>query len=145
MDIETFDFCYEYDDGKILSNFDKCDVILLGPSRVGKTPLSFYMGYFNLKACNIPLVPEANINNILKILPREKTFGLIRDSLSIRKHRLSRERDLGIKSDYSSEKRILEELMYAHDIYDKLRIPIIDLDKMAIEEATIFISKRISK
>lgn len=145
MDIKTFDFCCEYDDGKVLSNFDSCDVILLGPSRVGKTPLSFYMGYFNIKACNIPLVPEANIDNVLKFLPKEKTFGLIREVDSIRKHRITREKDLGIKSDYSSEKRILEEIMYAHEIYDKLRIPIIDLDKTAIEEATIFISKRISK
>ena len=118
---------------------------MLGPSRVGKTPLSFYMGYFDLKVCNIPLVPEANLTEMFKSLPREKTFGLTRSVESIRKHRLSREENLGISSNYASEERIFDELMYAHDIYKTLRIPIIDLDKMAIEEATVFISKRISR
>ncbi len=145
MDYKDFIYCHDYDDGKILSDLNDADVILLGPSRVGKTPLSFYMGYFDLKVCNIPLVPEANLTEMLKSLPREKTFGLTRSVESIRKHRLSREENLGISSNYASEERIFDELMYAHDIYKTLRIPIIDLDKMAIEEATVFISKRISR
>ena len=130
MDYKDFIYCHDYDDGKILSNLNDADVILLGPSRVGKTPLSFYMGYFDLKVCNIPLVPEANLTEMLKSLPREKTFGLTRSVDSIRKHRLSREDNLGISSDYASEKRIFDELTYAHDIYNTLRIPIIDLNKM---------------
>ena len=38
--------------------WDECDIMLIGPSRAGKTPLSFYLAQRGFKVANYPLVPE---------------------------------------------------------------------------------------
>lgn len=142
MSLDVFNFNFQHDDGKILEHFDECDCIILGPSRVGKTPLCFYLGYFGIKALNIPLVPEINLN-IYKSLPRRKCFGLIRSVDSLKKIRLTREKFLGLSSNYSHEERIFYELEHANNIYNEIRCPIISLDEYSVEEASLFIKKRI--
>ncbi|MDY3946736.1 MAG: kinase/pyrophosphorylase [Ezakiella sp.] len=143
MNLDVFNFNFQYDDGKVLNDYDSCDCIILGPSRVGKTPLCFYLGYFNIKAMNIPLVPEIALKDI-DMLPRKKCFGLIRSVEAISNFRISREEFLGLKTNYSSEKRIFEELEYAREIYGLIRCPIINLDEVSIEEASELIKKRIN-
>ncbi|WP_099950740.1 kinase/pyrophosphorylase [Ezakiella peruensis] len=143
MVIDVINFNFEHDDGKILDHFEDCDCIILGPSRVGKTPLCFYLGYFGIKALNIPLVPEINLN-IYKELPRRKCFGLIRSVESLKKFRSTREKYLGISSNYATESRIFKELEYANNIYESIRCPIIDLDNYSNEEAAEFIKDRIN-
>lgn len=142
MILDAINFNFQHDDGKILEHFDECDCIILGPSRVGKTPLCFYLGYFGIKAMNIPLVPEVNLN-IFGSLPRRKCFGLVRSVESLKNIRKTREKYLGLESNYSSDKRIFQELEYANSIYEDIRCPILNLDEFSVEEASEFIKKRI--
>lgn len=57
--MSAIDFSIEHDDGQSLRALDKADVILIGPSRCGKTPTSMYLALqHGLFVANYPLVEE---------------------------------------------------------------------------------------
>ena len=49
------------DDGKIINDLDKSDVVLVGISRTSKTPTSIYLANRGYKVSNIPMVPNKNL------------------------------------------------------------------------------------
>ena len=59
--IEAVQFTISHDDGKIISDLDKSDVILVGISRTSKTPTSIYLANRGYKVSNIPIIPDKNI------------------------------------------------------------------------------------
>ena len=56
--IEAVQFTISHDDGKIISDLDKSDVILVGISRTSKTPTSIYLANRGYKVANIPIIPN---------------------------------------------------------------------------------------
>ena len=53
------EFTIEHDDGQSVRSLEKADVILIAPSRCGKTPTSMYLALqHGLFVANYPLVPE---------------------------------------------------------------------------------------
>ena len=57
--IEAINYSLAHDDGQSNQNLAEADVILIGISRVGKTPTSLYLAMqYGLKASNYPLIPE---------------------------------------------------------------------------------------
>ena len=64
--MEAIQFAVKHDDGQSIHTLTDADVILVGPSRSGKTPLSMYMAQYGWKVANIPL--------ILGLLPPEQLF-----------------------------------------------------------------------
>ncbi|MDO5716551.1 MAG: kinase/pyrophosphorylase [Tissierellia bacterium] len=145
MNFDCFQFNERYDDGKLIEDIETADCIILGPSRVGKTPLCYYLGYLGIQAANIPLVPEIPWNRKLADLPRKKIIGLIRKPESLVQIRKTREQFLGLESNYGSLERVFSELEYVQDIYHQLRIAILSMDDYSIEEAAEFIKNRIGK
>ena len=59
--IEAIQFTMSHDDGKIINDIDKSDVILVGISRTSKTPTSIYLANRGYKVSNIPIIPNKNI------------------------------------------------------------------------------------
>ena len=57
--IEAIDYALSNDDGGVLKNLDEADVILIGVSRVGKTPTCLYLAIsYGIKAANYPFVDD---------------------------------------------------------------------------------------
>ena len=54
--IEAIQFTMNHDDGSMLQDLEKSDIILLGVSRTGKTPTSIYLANRGYKTSNIPLI-----------------------------------------------------------------------------------------
>ena len=59
--IEAVQFTITHDDGKIINDLDKSDVILVGISRTSKTPTSIYLANRGYKVANIPIIPNKNL------------------------------------------------------------------------------------
>merc|ERR1712167_16629 len=59
-----------HDDGNLLKEIKKSDIILLGVSRTSKTPTAIYLANKGFKTSNIPLVNENSIPKILKENPK---------------------------------------------------------------------------
>ena len=57
--VEAIHYCLEHDDGVNTHELDEAEVILLGVSRSGKTPVSVYLAtQMGLKSANFPLTAE---------------------------------------------------------------------------------------
>lgn len=139
MDVnKSFAYAIENDDGKTFDNISSADVIILGPSRSGKTPLCYYLASLGLNAINIPLVPEVDQFYMIKDLDRSKMIGLIQDEEYLSKIRRERDKDLGITgvSKYSSLERVFFENEYAREMYSKLGILVISMYGKSIEEVS---------
>ena len=61
-----------HDDGNLIEEIDKADIILLGVSRTSKTPTSIYLANKGLKTSNVPLLNENSIPIFLKEQPAKK-------------------------------------------------------------------------
>jgi len=78
--IEAINYSLAHDDGQSSQNLAAAKVILVGVSRVGKTPTSLYLAMqYGLKAANYPLIPEDFERGVLPkdLAPfKTKIFGL---------------------------------------------------------------------
>lgn len=135
--IEAIEFAVKYDDGKDPRGIAKSDIVLVGISRTSKTPLSMYLAHRNIKAANVPLVPEVEPPEELFSAPGKKIIGLTTDPKKLIQIRQERLKALGLKdgANYASMERILNELEYADKIMRKLKCPVIDVSSRAVEES----------
>lgn len=134
--VEAVEFAVKYDDGKDSKGIREADVVLLGVSRTSKTPVSLYLANHRLKVANVPLVPEVPVPGELFSEGRKKAIGLIIDPellMSIRRQRL-KSLGLGSSAQYATMERIMFELEYAWEIYNRLKCPVIDVSNHAVEE-----------
>ena len=76
--IGAVQFTMSHDDGKIISDLEKSDVILVGISRTSKTPTSIYLANRGYKVANIPLIPNKGIpNQLIESAKKTCVIGLI--------------------------------------------------------------------
>ncbi len=135
--VEAIEFAVKHDDGKLLTDLDKADIILVGISRTSKTPLSLFLSHKGWKVANIPLVPGSPMPEELFKVDQRKIVGLIIDPDSlqkIRKNRLERiKQDPG--SEYARIDKIFEEIDYAKALFSKnKRWPVFNVTERALEE-----------
>ncbi|KAA9302154.1 MULTISPECIES: pyruvate, water dikinase regulatory protein [Aerococcus] len=134
----AMEYAIKHDDGKSSQkSLLDADIILLGVSRSGKTPLSMYLANHSWKVANFPLLPEVRLPEILDQIAPRKLFGLIaspRYILNVRTHRL---KDLGLTGEapYSQLDRIKRELQHARTIYQELGVQEISIEYKSIEES----------
>lgn len=142
--IEAMEFTIAHDDGQNLFDIENADIVLLGPSRTSKTPLSIYLANEGYKVANIPLVHGVTVPEEINKVNPKRVVGLIINyeiMLEIRKNRVNY---LGRHAnDYAAPEYIFEELEFCRSLYRKNRKwKVIDVTKKAIEEtATEIIDK----
>ncbi|SES62153.1 pyruvate, water dikinase regulatory protein [Anaerobranca gottschalkii] len=145
--IEAIEFAVKYDDGKDPRGLLRADVVLVGVSRTSKTPLSMYLAHKQIKAANVPLVPEVKPPKELFQVDPKKIVGLIISPHQLNEIRKERLLALGLRdhASYASMERILMELEYAEEIMRKLNCPILDVTNKAVEETASRILKIIKE
>ena len=139
------EFTIEHDDGQSVRALEKADVILLAPSRCGKTPTSMYLALqHGLFVANYPLVDED--------LEQAGLPGLLRDhvarcvGITTTVERLSRvrhERRPG--SRYASAQQCRWELRRAGELYAAHDVPVIDSSTRSVEEMATLIVQIVTK
>ena len=142
--IEAIQFTMNHDDGSMIQDLEKSDIILLGVSRTGKTPTSIYLANRGYKTSNIPLVNEDSIPPILKEKPKLKcVIGLTVEPkrlIDVRKNRM-----MALKeehgTDYTNIEKIELETKKAKEAFQKYQWPVIDVTRKSIEETAASIIK----
>jgi len=119
--IEAIEYALAHDDGQNRGGWPAADVVLVGVSRTGKTPLSVYLSVLGWKVANLPIVPEIPTPSDLYQLEPSHVIGLTLDLdrlLAFRRRRISQ---LGIpaQSSYTDPARIEEEISVAHNVFRK--------------------------
>ena len=132
--IEAINYSLAHDDGQSNQNLVEADVILIGISRVGKTPTSLYLAMqYGLKAANYPLIPEDFERGQLPkdLVPyRQKIFGLMIDAERLSEIR--NERRPG--SNYAKLENCRYEINEATVMMKKQSIPWVMTTSKSIEE-----------
>ena len=142
--IEAIQFTMNHDDGNLLKEINKSDIILLGVSRTSKTPTAIYLANKGFKTSNIPLINENSIPEILRENPKITcVVGLNTEPerlVDIRKNRMNSLKETENKS-YVSLEKIKKEVDDAKSTFRKYKWPSIDVTRKSVEETAASVIK----
>jgi len=142
--IEAIQFTMNHDDGNLVKEIKKSDIILLGVSRTSKTPTSIYLANKGFKTSNIPLVNENSIPQVLKDNPKIScVIGLSTEAerlVDIRKNRMNTLKETENNS-YVDIDKIRKEVEDAKKTFKKYRWPSIDVTRKSVEETAASVIK----
>jgi len=142
--IEAVQFTMSHDDGKIISDLEKSDVVLVGISRTSKTPTSIYLANRGYKVANIPLILNKDVpNELIESAKKICVIGLVCDATRLSDVRRNRIHSLheDRPGDYTDEKKILKELEDSKKLFQKNNWPTIDVTRKSVEETAASIIK----
>lgn len=132
--LDAVDYVLTTDDGLGLDRYEDADVILVGVSRVGKTPTCLYLAMqYGILAANFPLTPESLDTRRLPeaLQPHtNKLFGLTIDPIQL--FHIRQKRRPG--GSYATLERCGSEVETAERIFRVHRIPNLDTTARSIEE-----------
>ena len=142
--IEAIQFTMAHDDGNLVEDISKADLVLLGVSRTSKTPTSIYLANKGYKTLNIPLVNDHSIPEELKKNPGLScVVGLTTEPerlVDVRKNRMNTLKETE-NTNYTNIKIIEKEITNAKKTFAKYRWPIIDVTRKSVEETAASIIK----
>ena len=133
-----------HDDGNLVEEIEKSDIVLIGVSRTSKTPTSIYLANKGFKTSNIPLINENSLPKKLKDNPQLTcVIGLNTEPerlADIRKNRMNSLRETENKK-YVSLDNIKNEIIEAKKTFQKYKWPSIDVTRKSVEETAASIIK----
>jgi regulator of PEP synthase PpsR (kinase-PPPase family) len=142
--IEAIQFTMNHDDGNLLNEAHKSDIILVGVSRTSKTPTSIYLANKGYKTSNIPLVNENSLPETLKKNPKMVcVVGLSTEPerlADLRKNRMNSLRETE-NTQYTDLENIKKEVLEAKKTFQKYKWPLIDVTRKSVEETAASIIK----
>ena len=142
--IEAIQFTMNHDDGRLLEDIKKSDIILLGVSRTSKTPTSIYLANRGYKTSNIPLVNKNSVPSILKKNPKLScVVGLTTEPerlVDIRRNRMTTLRETE-STTYTNYEKITKEVEEAKKLFKKYNWPTVDVTRKSVEETAASVIK----
>jgi len=142
--IEAIQFTMNHDDGNLINEVQKSDIILVGVSRTSKTPTSIYLANKGFKTSNIPLVNENSLPETLKKNPNITcVVGLSTEPERLADLRKNRMNSLKEKENiqYTDLENIKKEVLEAKKTFQKYKWPLIDVTRKSVEETAASIIK----
>ena len=142
--IEAIQFTMNHDDGNLINEVYKSDIILVGVSRTSKTPTSIYLANKGFKTSNIPLVNENSLPEFLKKNPQMTcVVGLSTEPERLADLRKNRMNSLKEKENtkYTNLEEIKNEVLNAKKTFQKYKWPLIDVTRKSVEETAASIIK----
>lgn len=132
--IDAMNFAMEHDDGQSTRDLARAQVILIAPSRCGKTPTTLYLALqHGIFATNFPITEDdLEAQKLPKSLAglSDRCFGLTSDPERL--HQIRSERRPGSK--YASLAQCSFELREAERLYQRHNIPFVSSATRSIEE-----------
>ena len=138
------EYAIEHDDGQSMRALNKADVILVAPSRCGKTPTTMYLALqHGVFVANYPLVDEdltsAELPKPIRAL-QQRCFGMVSTPARLSQVRQERRPN----SRYASLEQCTYELRRAEAMFAAHRIPVINSSAKSVEEMSTVILQKIA-
>lgn len=145
--IEAIEFAVAHDDGQRPDRLGEAEIVLIGVSRAGKTPLSMYLSTRGWKVANVPLVPEMIPPDTLFEIDNRRVIGLDIEPAQLIAYRERRQRTLGVpgKSSYTDPEAVYAEVDYARIIFRRGRFAVVPVTDKPIEESADEVIARVSR
>jgi len=134
--IGAMDYTLDHDDGKNSQGWADAEIVLVGPSRVGKTPISLYLSVIGWKVANIPIVAGISLKKSFFDLDVRRIIGLTISPSELIEHRKHRQSRLGVghsKSDYVTPEKVFGEIEALDEFLKHHDLPVIDVTGKPIE------------
>jgi [pyruvate, water dikinase]-phosphate phosphotransferase / [pyruvate, water dikinase] kinase len=140
--VEAIDFAVTHDDGSLPEDLPSADVVIIGVSRCGKTPLSMYLAVHGWKAANIPIIKDVPLPEDLFRIDRRRVIGLRIEFKRLLEFRREREEHMGRvgTTAYSSHSAVFE---VAGRIYRKGGFSVVEVTDKPIEAIAAEITKHL--
>lgn len=137
--MRAVEYAIEHDDGQSTRALEKADVVIIAPSRCGKTPTTMYLALqYGLRVANYPITdddfPTDGLPHIIAPYA-SRCFGLTSTPLRLSQIRHERRP----QSLYSSLAQCTLELRRAEDLYRRNRVPFINSATKSVEEMSAII------
>lgn len=137
--MRAVEFAIEHDDGQSRRALDSANVIIVAPSRCGKTPTTMYLAlHYGLLVANYPLTDDDFPTDALPptVAPHaDRCFGLTTTALRLSQVRHERRPH----STYASLAQCTLEIRRAEDLYRRNRIPFLSSATRSVEEMSAVI------
>lgn len=133
--IASIEFTVAHDDGQRTEDLPSADIVLIGVSRCGKTPLSMYLAVQGWKVANVPFIMEIAPPQELYEIDRNRIIGLSIAYEPLLTHRKKRQERMGLRvpSGYVNHRIVLEELEAARKFFKKGGFHVINVTDKPIE------------
>jgi regulator of PEP synthase PpsR (kinase-PPPase family) len=134
--VDAMEFTVQHDDGQKLDDLAEADLVIVGPSRTSKTPVSFYLAYRGWKVANVPIILGLDPPETLCALDARSIVGLTTDPERLAMIRRERLKNMGAEdsSSYADLEHIRQELRYSLRLCKANRWPVINVTGKAVEE-----------
>jgi hypothetical protein len=134
--VDAMEFTVQHDDGQRFDDLGEADLVVVGPSRTSKTPVSFYLAYRGWKVANVPIILGMDPPEPLRAVDRRKVVGLTTDAERLALIRRERLKNMGAEasSSYADLEHIQQELRYSLRLCRTYRWPVINVMGKAVEE-----------
>jgi regulator of PEP synthase PpsR (kinase-PPPase family) len=147
--IEAIEFTVAHDDGQRVAELGKAEIVLVGVSRAGKTPLSMYLSVLGWKVANVPFVPMVPMPEELFAIDMRRVIGLMIEPAQLLIHRKVRQQRTGIpEGAYVDHQEVVEELRAANHFFYRHGISVVDTTNKSIEssadEIAILIARKVA-
>ena len=134
--LAAVDFALTTDDGLGIDNYSRADVVLVGVSRVGKTPTCIHLSMqYGIRAANYPLSRDDHEGTGLPETlrrHRDRLFGLTIEPRRLEVIRMQRRPT----SSYASLEACRRDIAFAESLFRSEGIPYLDTTTRSIEEIT---------
>lgn len=133
--IAAIEFAIAHDDGQLAESAAESEIVILGVSRCGKTPLCMYLAVKGWKASNIPIIPGVPTPTSLKDVDPRRVVGIVMEAEALAGHRKKRVLRMGGESlePYAETSTVMKELEEARTIYKRGRYSVLDVTDKPIE------------
>ena len=148
--IAAMEFTAQHDDGMRLDSLGQADIIIVGLSRVSKSPTATFLGSMGYKVANVSITQETGFPPELdKVQKRVIAFTSPPKSLQETRARRFRRiqekiKEIGIEDlPYYDMRPIVREVVYAEREYRKRRYPIVDIVGKTVEELSAIVLREL--
>jgi regulator of PEP synthase PpsR (kinase-PPPase family) len=133
--VEAIEFAVTHDDGGRPEDIPFADVVIIGVSRCGKTPLSMYLAVRGWKVANVPIIKDIPLPVELFRIDKLRVIGLSVRRNRLLEYRKRREEHMGRAgiTAYSSPSAVFDELEAARRIYREGGFHVVDATDKPIE------------
>ncbi len=139
--IAAMEFTAQHDDNRRMDTLDEADIVIVGLSRVSKSPTSTWLGSMGYKVGNVAIARETGFPGELEPV-RDRTVAFTtrpRELWNIRRRRFDRFQEKISEQEieqlpYYDLRSIVSEVAWAEKEYRARSYPIIDISGQTVEE-----------
>jgi len=131
--IAAMEFAMEHDDGLGLDQLDEAEIVIVGLSRVSKSPTSMFLASKGYKTANVSISPETGFPAELAKV-KKKIIALTVQPKRLQEIRAARFGEIMRGTSYSNLPDIIREVMEAEAEYHKRRYPVLDITELTVEQ-----------